>query len=396
MRRVPVISITLHRLAIPMRIAVEHAAAQRRVADPLVVEVELTGGTTGFGETLPREYVTGETPESVLRAIEEHFLPALLRIAPQSFAEALEAVETLPYRAADGSPLQAARAGVELALLDAYSRHFRRAITDVAGWVGLPHAGPPGSLPQVRYSGILAARGLRRVLRSLRVQRCLGLRDFKLKVGFPDDDERVRRVARALGLSRRHRRTTLRLDANGAWTVEQALEYLERWRDIPLAGVEQPLPPAEDASLSRLAAVGAPVIIADESLVSEEDAERLLGEGAVGGFNIRLSKQGGLLPALRLAARARQTGRLIVLGCMVGETSILAAAGRRFLQCVPGVRFAEGSYGRFILRCDVCRSGVGFGPGGRARPLPGWGWGIEPDPRRLAALALTSPQRWRL
>ena len=57
-------SVTIHRLAIPMRRRVTHAASQRAVAEPIVVAVELQNGTLGHGETLPRPYVTGETGSS--------------------------------------------------------------------------------------------------------------------------------------------------------------------------------------------------------------------------------------------------------------------------------------------------------------------------------------------
>jgi L-alanine-DL-glutamate epimerase-like enolase superfamily enzyme len=62
---------------------------------------------------------------------------------------------------------------------------------------------------------------------------------------------------------------------------------------------------------------------------------------------------------------------------MVGETSILSAAGRHFLANVPGVRFAEGSYGRFLLKGDVVERPVRFGYGGKVRVMTGFGWGVE-------------------
>ena len=56
-------------LAIPLRQKFAHAARERRCADPIVVQIELADGTCGYGETLPRDYVTGESRESVLEAI---------------------------------------------------------------------------------------------------------------------------------------------------------------------------------------------------------------------------------------------------------------------------------------------------------------------------------------
>ena len=104
-----------------------------------------------------------------------------------------------------------------------------------------------------------------------------------------------------------------------------------------------------------------------------------------------LCKCGGLLPSLRLARFARQHDALIQLGCMVGETSILSAAGRAFLEMVPRVVFAEGWFGSFLLSEDVVRRPLRFGYGGRGRSLPGPGFGVTVDPNRLHALAADRP-----
>jgi muconate cycloisomerase len=77
---------------------------------------------------------------------------------------------------------------------------------------------------------------------------------------------------------------------------------------------------------------------------------------------------------------------------MVGETGILTAAGRIFLELVGDrVRFAEGSYGRFLLKDDLTRERLTFGYGGRVRAMAGPGLGVrvlEDRVRRLAACAL--------
>src|SRR5207248_4138084 len=60
-------------------------------------------------------------------------------------------------------------------------------------------------------------------------------------------------------------------------------------------------------------------------------------------FNVRLSKCGGFIPSLRLAQLARQHGLGYQLGCQVGETALLSAAGRHFATSVAGIRYLEGS-----------------------------------------------------
>lgn len=387
--------VRLFPLAIPLRRAFTHAAAERRMADPLVVAVELRNGVVGYGETLPRPYVTGETAATVLEDIPSRLMFGMERWRPDTFAAALECTDSLPYRAEDGRLLLAARAGLELALLDAYSRCFRRSVLDAAGWLGLPGLGAPGSVGRVRYSGVLSGQDPKALRRSVWKMRWFGLRDFKLKVGFEDDDPRVRAVASALGRSL-GRKTTLRLDANGGWNADVAARRLGDWSSLPIACVEQPLPRGQESLLEGLRHASCVPIMQDESLLTFEDAERMIRDGQIDALNIRISKNGGLLPAMRLAGLARQHGLPFQLGCMVGETGILSAAGRRFLEAVPGAVFAEGSYGTFLLRDDIVRRSVRFGYGGHVRPLHGFGWGVDVDAAKLDAYSVEGAVEIRL
>ena len=377
-------------LAIPLRRQFAHAAHARQCADPIVVQIELADGTCGYGETLPRDYVTGETAESVLQAIQSTFLKELLVFRPEVFPQAMEQIAALPTFDEVGRVMTAARAGVELALLDAYSRHFLRPISDVVGWLGVPGFGPPGSIASVRYSGVLSGDAPKRLRGSVRKMRWFSLRDFKLKVGYPDDVDRVRVVADALGRSL-GRTTTLRLDANGAWSLDRAVDVLKDLADVPIACVEQPLSKGNDQELTVLRQMVDCPIMHDESLVTQADAERLIELGVADLFNIRLSKNGGFLSSLQLVQLARKHDVAYQLGCMVSETSILSAAGRRFLECVPGIRFAEGSYGRFLMSGDVTKRTVQFGCGGRVRPLPGLGWGVDVVTQALERYAICDP-----
>ncbi len=372
----------LYRLLIPLRKPFAHAAKVRDQADPIVVAVELADGTIGYGETLPRSYVTGESAETVLRFFRQWLPQELMTWRPASFPEALERIDAMPVVLPGEAVIAASRAGIELALLDAYSRHFRRPIGEAIGWLGLPGLGTPGSLNQVRYSGVLGGEDPRGLARNTRVMWWYGLRDFKLKVGYDTDPERIRAVARALGRSL-GRTTSLRLDANGGWTPERARTVLRRVADLPISSVEQPLPPAADAHLACLREETGCEIMADESLVSMADARRLAAGRLVDRFNIRLSKNGGFLASLKLAHFARQQRIPCQLGCMVGETSILSAAGRHFIENVPGLTFVEGSYGPFLMRGDVTKPALRFGYGGRVKALPGLGWGVDVDPALL-------------
>jgi muconate cycloisomerase len=383
--------LTVYPLLIPLRHRVSHAAAQRKVADPIVVEVELSDGTLGYGETVPRSYVTGESAGSVLEAIQGTFVPFITGFRAGTFPGALETIEGLPWRDSKNQLVPAARAAVELALLDATLRVFHREVGDVVQWMGLAGFGAPGNLRRVRYSGVVASAEAADTLRKLRWMYWAGLRDFKLKVGVEGDHEQLVLVSRYLRRPLAAGRATLRLDANGAWDVAAAVRWLDDAARAAVSAIEQPLPKGEEDRLPELRdRIRIPIYL-DESLVTIDDAQRLIALGVAGGFNIRISKCGGWMPSLNLAALARRNSVQIQLGCMVGETSILSAAGIRFLEVCPGVRWAEGCYGRHLLHADVTVRSLRFGYGGRARRLTGPGWGIDVDAAHLPSLCEEPP-----
>ena len=124
-------------------------------------------------------------------------------------------------------------------------------------------------------------------------------------------------------------------------------------------------------------------IALDESLCGEVDAERAASHGLCDVFNLRLSKCGGFIPTLRLAELARRHGMGYQLGCQVGETGILSAAGRHFASSVSGIRYCEGSYDRYLVREALMREDLSLGRGGWAPALIGCGLGVAIDPDRL-------------
>lgn len=378
-------------LAIPLRFRFEHAAAQRAEADPVVVQLcaQAPHAAAGYGETLARRYVTGETAATVVEDIRALFVPRLLEFRPQSFAQAVEFADGLPIL--DGGRLvTAARCAVELAVLDLAGRVFGRRLSDACGWLGLPGFAAPGCLKSARYSGMVVGSDPRRLTRFLRLQRCYGLRDFKIKVAVEGWERRLELAHRVLRKALERRQATLRADANGGWSIARAREAAAVLERFGVSALEQPLAPSEDQRLGELARATRCELIADESVLTSEDAQELIAGGAVRVLNIRLAKNGGLLPALRIARMALAAGLDVQLGCLVGETSILSAAGVAFLECCPRVRFVEGAYGRWLLREDVTARPVRFGLGGRVRQPGGVGLGVDVVEEALRRLAVDS------
>ena len=148
------------------------------------------------------------------------------------------------------------------------------------------------------------------------------------------------------------------------------------------------MPHAEVGALAELRRqVRVPVML-DESLCGPLDAERAVAAGTCDLFNLRLSKCGGFIPSLRLAQLAKRHGLGYQLGCQVGETALLSAAGRHFAASVTGLRYREGSYDRHLVREALGTRDVTFGWGGRAPALPGPGQGVAIDPAALGRVTV--------
>jgi L-alanine-DL-glutamate epimerase-like enolase superfamily enzyme len=116
--------------------------------------------------------------------------------------------------------------------------------------------------------------------------------------------------------------------------------------------------------------------------------QRFIGRRACTAVNVRIAKCGGLVAAEARSREALAAGLLLQVGCQVGESSLLSAAHLRLLSSLapltPGVRFAEGCFGKHLLREDPAAPLVQFRFGGRPPPPPpGSGLGVQVD---LAAL----------
>jgi muconate cycloisomerase len=266
---------------------------------------------------------------------------------------------------------------VELAVLDAYGKHFGQALSELTRML-TPGLHQPQ--PRVRYSGaITTARGAKTLV-AANIVRFYRFRQVKVKVGMEGYDDQ-----RRLGVIRRWggRKLDIRLDANEAWSPGEAVESIRALEPFGLSAVEQPVPHADAAHLREVRRQVQTPIMLDESLCGRFDAERAVEGQFCDLFNLRLSKCGGFIPSLRLAQFAKQHGLACQLGCQVGETAILSAAGRHFACSVGGLRYLEGSYDRHLVREPLSTADLTFGWGGWAAALPGPGLGVTLDPQAL-------------
>jgi L-alanine-DL-glutamate epimerase-like enolase superfamily enzyme len=110
------------------------------------------------------------------------------------------------------------------------------------------------------------------------------------------------------------------VDANGGWSLDEALQYLPELAFLGVEMLEQPLDKADITGMGVLQSKTTIPIVADESIQSFENLAEIAKAG-VQGVNIKLMKVGGLSPALKMIRQAKGLGLKVMLGCMI-ETSI--------------------------------------------------------------------------
>jgi muconate cycloisomerase len=363
-------------IRIPLRKPIKHASHSRTETDNVLVRCVLDDGTTGFGEGVPREYVTGESIDSVLDLLSHSNLSDQLEPCT-SFEQAVALAERLHLEPIPGDDRacqgNAARCALELAVLDAYGRHFREPLSTVTRLLA-PELFAPREW--VRYSGaIMSARGFKARLAGW-LMWIYRFRQVKVKVGMAgyDDPQRLRVIRGRVG-----RKIDLRVDANEAWTPTETVKRIRSLEPYRISTFEQPVRHEDVACLAQVRKQVQVPIMLDESLCSRVDAERAIQGGYCDLFNLRLSKCGGFIPSLRLAQLARQHGLGYQLGCQVGETAMLSAAGRHFAASVADIRYVEGSYDRHLVRAALGTKDITFRWGGWAPALNAPGLGIDLD-----------------
>jgi L-alanine-DL-glutamate epimerase-like enolase superfamily enzyme len=259
-----------------------------------VVLILKEGGVTGRGEAAPTSYYDQYAT---------------------SVADALSHVEIRDHRdiegtlTGNGSLPPAALSALDSALHDLAAKRLGVPVYELLGL----------ARPEPVSAYTLAIADVETTLRE--VEELVGFPTLKMKVGSEEDLETVRAVANAS-------EAALWVDANEAFSPEDALEVTRELRKIGVRLVEQPVPAAAGAqALRKIAEAVEPLpIIADEGAVNARDVPHLAG--CVSGVNVKLAKCGGIRGALEMIHTARAHGMLVMLGCMVETTLGIAAAAQ--------------------------------------------------------------------
>ncbi len=162
---------------------------------------------------------------------------------------------------------------------------------------------------------------------------------YKIKVGGTDDIDKLRAMRAVTD-------APFRIDANEGWTFDEARQLLPELKLLGVQLVEQPLNRTEPDAMKELKALSTLPLYADESCVTEHDVKKCAA--GFDGINIKLTKCGGITPALRMIKEARQLGLKVMMGSM-NESNIGTAAIANMLPLLDEVD----ADGPLLLQGDI-------------------------------------------
>lgn len=303
-------------------------------------------GTEGWGEASVTTPYYGETADTAMAV-----LPGLASAVEDAAAGdpfALERIEQAVWKSIGANP--ATKTGVSAALHDLVGKRLGVPVWKM--W-GLEPVSPISSFT----IGIDELEKMRE-----RVQEAARFSILKIKVGTPRDEEILRMIREEAPYK------TIRVDANTAWTVKQALAALPMLEEYGVELIEQPLPPDDLDGMRSITAASSIPVVADESCKTSSDIPRLVG--AVDVINIKLAKCGSLREAIRMIHTARAHRMQVMLGCMIESSLGIAAA----VQLAPLVDYVDLD-GAALLANDPF-SGPGIDSAGRVTFNDGPGLGV--------------------
>jgi L-Ala-D/L-Glu epimerase len=301
--------------ALPFRAPYVTARGRLERRELLLVRVRTSGGPEGLGEAAPLALRGGPSLAEIQRELLERCAPALEghKLTLASLAALIAAV-----RATGVSPQ--ALAGVDLALHDLIGRIEGEPVWRLLGG----NADAP-----VPCNATLVAAAPSDVAADASAWAERGFRTFKLKVAVDGDRESVQAVRGAVGPGAR-----IRVDANGAWSVPDAIEALDSMAASELELVEQPA--ATLADLGRVRRAVRVPVAADESVVSVDDARSAIEQGACDVATVKLAKVGGMAEGLAIA----EAMPVYLSSALDGPVGIAAAA--HLFQAMPRPGIATG------------------------------------------------------
>ena len=327
-----IIKINIFQCNTPFKFSFHSPHIRRIQADSIVVELRFNNDISGYGESAPRPYVTGETCLSVVNTIQNHFSKILFHREINSLEDVENTLNLLEKECHNKkfATFNSALGAIDIALLDALGKFQSVPLHNYLGSFTGDKISCSLSLPF--FHNMIIEELYHKI-------KLLELDSIKIIMGKVENDniKRVNFIRSLFG-----DQIEIRIEANGKWSLKQAISTLGKLKRFNIAGVEQPVGSSDIEGLREIRHItGIPVIV-DESMCTLHDAEHLIEMGACDIINIKISKCGGILRSKQIRDYAQSKNVRCQVGAHVGETDILSRTGQYFAMTTREIFCFEG------------------------------------------------------
>jgi len=331
--------------------------AEMKDALNVLVRLHTNQGIVGWGEASPFPALTGDTQATSIAAAKD--IAELVKGQDAlNYVKIINAIHSfIPHN-------PCIKAAFDMALFDILGKVADLPLYKLLG--GAKNSFETDLTISLHTPEETAIRGLDAVKK--------GFRTIKAKVGvsMESDVARIKALREAVGP-----KISIRIDANQAWSVPEAIKTLDRLTEYNIQLIEQPVSASDLDGLKRVRNSVKIPVMADEALFSPADALKIIKSEAADYLNIKLMKAGGILPSLKIAHLGEAAGLRCMVGCM-NESNLSISAGAHLHASQSNIIFADLDTS-FFLKVDPVIGGIKINNGIVTLPEQS-GIGAEVDP----------------
>lgn len=289
-------------------------------SESILIKIVTDEGITGYGDCVPKQYITGESLETC-PIVMEKLAQSLIGVNPIELCRVHDIMDKLFV----GNT--SAKAAIDIALHDIASKKL-----------GVPLYKYLGGYGNKQLTDITIGIGtMDEMLEDARKIMKMGFEIIKIKIGQDANRDLglVKQIRNAVGED-----IKIHLDANQGYTVTEAIKFINSVEKFDIDAVEQPVKYWDFEGLKKVKSKINVPLLADESIHSPQDAMKLIQMGAVDGLNIKLMKCGGLYKAKQINDIAQAAGMECMVGSMI-ETNLSLSAMAAFAASQKNVTRAD-------------------------------------------------------